>query len=105
MKLPKVIDELIAAQDKYDSRAFAETFSDDATVHDEGKTYHGKTEIRRWNEETNAKYKTKYEPVEVTINGDKIILTTKISGTFPGSPIIIKYHFEIKNDKIISLQV
>ena|SRR5258705_10242054 len=105
MKLPKVIADLIAAQDKYDSKAFAETFSDDATVQDEGKTYHGKTEISQWNELTNAKYQTKYEPLEVTINGDNIILTAKISGTFPGSPAIIKYHFETRNGKIISLQI
>jgi hypothetical protein len=105
MKLPKVIADLIAAQDKYDSKTFAENFSDEAIVHDEGKTYHGKTEIRQWNEMTNAKYKTKYEPLEVTTNGDKIILTAKISGTFPGSPAIIKYHFETKNGKITSLRI
>ena len=105
MKLPKIIAELIAAQDKYDSKAFAEIFSDDATVHDEGKTYHGKTEIRQWNEMTNAKYKTKYEPLEVTTNGEKITLTAKISGTFPGSPAIIEYHFETKIGKITSLHI
>lgn len=49
MKLPKLIDDLIAAQDKYDSKAFAENFSDDAIVHDEGKTYHRKTKISRSN--------------------------------------------------------
>jgi len=74
-------------------------------VHDEGKTYHGKTEIREWNEMTNAKYKTKYEPIEVITNGDKMILTAKISGTFPGSPVLIKYHFETRNGKITSLQI
>ena len=105
MKLPKVIADLIAAQDKYDSKAFAENFSDDAIVHDEGKTYHGKTKIRKWNEMTNSKYKTKYEPIEVTTNGDKIILTAKISGTFPGSPVLIKYHFETANNKITSLHI
>jgi hypothetical protein len=105
MKLPKLIADLIAAQDKYDSKAFAENFSDNATVHDEGKSYHGKTEIRQWNEMTNAKYKTKYEPLEVTTEGDKITLTAKISGTFPGSPAIIKYHFETKNNKIKSLHI
>ena len=47
MKLPKLIADLIATQDKYDSKTFAEIFSDEAIVHDEGKTYHGKTEIRQ----------------------------------------------------------
>ena len=105
MKLPQLIADLIAAQDKYDSKAFAENFSDNAIVHDEGKSYHGKTEIQQWNEMTNAKYKTKYEPLEVTTEGNKIILTAKISGTFPGSPVMIKYHFETKNNKITSLHI
>ena len=40
MKLPKVIADLIPAQNKYDSKAFAGHFSDDTIVHDEVKTYH-----------------------------------------------------------------
>jgi hypothetical protein len=54
---------------------------------------------------TNSKYKTKYEPLEVATNGDKIPLTAKISGTFPESPITIVYHFETKNNKITSLHI
>src|SRR5258708_4703806 len=96
MKLPKLIADLLAAQDKYDSHAFAENFSDDAIVHDEGKTYHGKTEIRQWNELTNSKYKTKYEPLEVTTNGDKIILTAKIL-----SPLVVSS--EVHNSEFYSL--
>ncbi len=105
MNLPQVIADLIAAQDKYDSEAFSETFSADAIVHDEGKTYRGRTEIRQWNEATNAKYKTKYEPLEIKNDGDKFTLTARISGTFEGSPAIIKYHFETKEGKIRSLQI
>ena len=41
MQLPKIIADLLAAQDKYDSKAFAENFSDHAIVHDRRQTYHG----------------------------------------------------------------
>jgi len=78
MELPKVIADLIAAQDKYDSKAFSETFSPDAIVHDEGKTYQGRAEIKQWNEMTNAKYKTKYEPLEIKNQGERIILTARV---------------------------
>ena len=105
MKLPSIIADLLTAQEKYDSNAFSECFSDDAVVFDEGKTYRGKKEVRQWNEMTNTRYKTKYEPLEVTTKGDKITLKAKISGTFPGSPAIIEYHFETKNSKITSLQI
>jgi hypothetical protein len=54
---------------------------------------------------TNAKYKTKYEPLEISNSGAESILTAKISGNFPGSPAIIKSHFETKNGKISSLHI
>src|SRR5882724_2624329 len=105
MKLPSIIADLLTAQEKYDSNAFSECFSNDAVVFDEGKTYRGKKEIRQWNEMTNAKYKTKYEPLEISNSEDEIILTAKISGTFDGSPARIEYHFTIKEGKIISLRI
>ncbi|MBO9202620.1 MULTISPECIES: nuclear transport factor 2 family protein [Niastella] len=105
MKLPQVIAGLLMAQEKYDANAFSECFSDDAVVFDEGKTYHGKKEIRQWNEMTNVKYKTKYEPLEISIAGDTITLTAEVSGTFDGSPAIIKYHFETRQGKITYLNI
>ena len=105
MQLPKIIADLLAAQDKYDSKAFAENFSDDAVVHDERQTYRGKREIQQWNELTNAKYKTKYEPFEISTEGEKITMLTKVSGTFDGSPITLTYHFETNGGKITSLSI
>jgi len=105
MQLPKIIAHLLVAQDKYDSKAFAENFSDDAVVQDERKTYHGKKEIQQWNELTNAKYKTKYEPLEISMEGEKITMLTKVSGAFDGSPITLTYHFETNNGKITSLGI
>ena len=104
MNLPKTIADLLTAQDKYDSKEFSEIFSDDAIVHDEGNTYHGKREIEQWNEKTNAKYKTKYKPLDISTKGEEIIMTAKISGDFDGSPITLKYYFNIKENKITSLR-
>jgi len=105
MQLPKIIADVLAAQDKYDSKAFAENFSDDAVVHDERQTYRGKKEIQQWNELTNAKYKTKYEPLEISTEGEKITMVIKVSGTFDGSPITLTYHFETNGGKITSLKI
>ena len=33
------------------------------------------------------------------------ILTAENSGTFPGSPIVLKYHFEINDGLIQSLKI
>jgi ketosteroid isomerase-like protein len=105
MKFPEIITNLLVAQEKYDSEAFAENFSDDAVVYDEHQTYFGKKEIQKWNETTNTKYKTKYEALEISTGGEKIRMLIKVSGTFDGSPITLTYHFETKNEKIILLNI
>ena len=35
-KLPKVLADLLSAQEKFDSESFVKTFADNAVVHDEG---------------------------------------------------------------------
>ena len=105
MDLPIILKNLLQAQENFDSISYSECFSDDAMVFDEGKTHKGKDEIKNWNEKTNEEYKTKLEAIDVFNEGQITVLSTKVSGTFDGSPIVLKYNFEIKNDKISSLKI
>lgn len=105
MNLPKVIAELIKAQDNFDSVAYANCFSETAVMFDEGKTHNGKTEIQYWIAEGNRKYKTVMKPVAYTETGTTGVLSTEISGTFDGSPIVLKFHFEIFDGLIQSLKI
>lgn len=101
--LPNVINELVIAQNNFDSQAYAECFSEDAIVFDEGKTHNGKKEIENWIDKSNKEYRATMEPVEFDQN--KNILSAKTSGTFPGSPIILKYHLELNDGLIQSLKI
>ncbi|MCC9168422.1 nuclear transport factor 2 family protein [Pontibacter harenae] len=105
MKLPKVIADLVAAQDNYDSAAYAKCFSETAVVVDEEKTYKGRNEIRQWIAEANENYKTVMKPISFSENGPKSVLTAEISGSFPGSPAVLNYHFELKDGLIQSLEI
>ncbi|AZA53152.1 nuclear transport factor 2 family protein [Chryseobacterium sp. G0201] len=105
MDLPIILKNLLEAQENFDSNSYSECFSDDPKVFDEGKTHKGKEEIKDWNEKTNEEYKTKLEVIDVFNEDQTTILTTKVSGTFDGSPIVLKYKFEIKNEKISSLKI
>jgi len=105
VKLPTVLVALITAQNEHNSQAFAEAFTNDALVHDEGKVYSGKAAIKTWNEGTNKKYNTRLEPEAMQEKGAEIILTVLVSGTFEGSPITLEYHFRIKDSKIIYLNI
>ena len=104
-KLPAGLAELITAQNDHNSHAFAEVFSNNALVHDEGKEYSGKAAIKAWNENTNKKYNTRLEPEALQEKGGEIILTVLVSGTFEGSPIVLEYHVHLKDSKIIYLNI
>lgn len=101
--LPKVITDLVHAQDHFDSNAYANCFTETAVVHDEGKTHNGKAAIRTWIEKANATYQVTMKPIEYS-EADQT-LKAEISGNFPGSPIVLIYQFEIVNQQIQSLKI
>lgn len=105
MNLPKVLTDLIKAQNEFDAVTYANLFSETAEVFDEGKTHKGRLEIERWIDHSNKNYQAVMKPLEHTANGTKSILTAECSGTFPGSPITLKFHFDIVDEQIQHLKV
>lgn len=105
MNVPDIILDLLEAQKNFDSKAYAACFLETALVYDENETHTGQEEIMKWNEKTNETYQTQLEALEISTNNTTNILTTRVSGTFEGSPIVLKYHFELKDEKINSLKI
>lgn len=105
MNLPKVVSELVKAQNEFDSTAYVNCFTETAVVHDEGKVHTGRIEIKQWIAASNEKYKSTMNPLDFQQKGTSGVLVTEVSGTFPGSPITLKFHFEIVGELIQSLKV
>ncbi|MBL0740733.1 nuclear transport factor 2 family protein [Chryseolinea lacunae] len=105
MKLPNVVQELIKAQNNFDSEAYANLFSETGVAYDEGKTHTGRKEVQQWIAEANEKYKSVMQPVDYTQTDNKGILSANVSGTFPGSPALLKFYFEINEGLIQSLKI
>lgn len=105
MNLPSVIKDLVTAQNNFDSAAYADCFSETATVHDEGHNHVGKKEIQEWIAEANAKYGATMKPLGYEENGNTAILKAEASGSFPGSPLVMQYHLQIKDGLIDSLKI
>lgn len=103
MNLPNIISELVKAQNEFDSAAYANCFAENAQVFDEGKTHDGKTEIENWIDQANKEYRATMEPI--TYDEEEHILSAKTSGNFPGSPIVLKYHFQLADGLIESLRI
>ena len=103
MNLPAVIQSYIAASNAHDVEGIVDCFADDAVVRDENAMRHGKIDIGRWAIETIQKYKFQFKPLSADKRGAETILNVEVSGSFPGSPIMLDYRFTSANDKIQSL--
>ena len=103
MDLPKVIADLVAAQNNFDSAAYVKCFSDNAVVRDEGEIHNGKKEIKAWIADSNERYRATIKPVGYEEHETESILKAETSGNFPGSPIVLNYHLVINDGLIQSL--
>jgi hypothetical protein len=105
MHLPPAIDLYVRAENTGDVESLSECFAPDAIVRDEGRTYEGLAAIKEWKAETRKKYRHKVEPLTVARESDKTILTNRLTGNFPGSPIEVRFVFRLEGDKIASLEI
>ena len=103
MNLPIVIEDLAKAQNSSDSVAYSNCFSESAIVFDEGKTHKGRIEIEQWIKKANEEYQAAMKPLEYSATDE--VLKAEVSGNFPGSPIVLSYHFEFKDGLIQSLRI
>lgn len=105
MNLPKVVQDLVNAQNNFDSPRFANCFSETAIVFDEGKNYTGKTEIKNWIEKSSKEYNAIMKPISFEGDSKNASLKAEVSGTFPGSPLVLTYIFEFESEHIQSLKI
>jgi hypothetical protein len=74
-------------------------------VFDEGKQHVGREAIRKWFEETSDKYRSIHKPLAYTETVDGGMLISEVSGTFPGSPIVLKFQYTFADRLIENLEV
>jgi ketosteroid isomerase-like protein len=103
--LPQPLPAYFKAANAHDTDALVACFADDAIVRDEGKDISGSTAIREWKDRTNALYRVAIETTAVNQVDDKTIVTAQVSGTFPGSPVQLRYCFRLDGGKIAGLEI
>ena len=99
------IDLYFASENAHDPSAIDRCFAAGAVVRDEGKTIAGVAAIKVWRIETGEKYHHVVEPLSVSTREGKVVVTGKVSGNFPGSPINLEHIFEIEGGRIVSLEI
>ena len=103
--LPKPIAEYFSADHARDAHAVARCFADDGVVHDEGGTFRGTGAIRDWSAATREKYHHTVEPLSAIERDGATIVSGRVAGDFPGSPVTLDHVFRLEGDKIASLDI
>jgi hypothetical protein len=105
LQLPDAIATYFAADKSKNSQLFSNCFATDALVRDENHDYQGLDAIQAWKREAQAKYEYEVEPLHATVTGQTVTVHARVSGTFPGSPIELRYDFTLADDKITVLEI
>jgi hypothetical protein len=105
IELPAPIAAYIAAENGDDTEPLDRCFAADAVVRDEGRTTKGLAAIGQWMAETKRKYRHTMEPLAVVHDAGATVVTNRLTGDFPGSPIELKFIFRLDGDKIASLEI
>jgi hypothetical protein len=103
--LPEPIAAYLAAESGHDMKALAQCFADDAVVRDEGRTFQGLPAITAWKPETKKKYQHTVEPLACVQQDGKTVVTVRVAGNFPGSPIDLQFVFSLEAGKIGRLEI
>jgi hypothetical protein len=102
LNLPKPIAAYFTA-DKGDRTVLPRCFTENAIVKDEGHTYNGLAAIKKWKAE--GKYTYTNQPFASVQADGKTVITSHLTGNFPGSPVDLRFFFGLEGDKIASLEI
>jgi uncharacterized protein (TIGR02246 family) len=102
-ELEKPIQTMIDATNNGDSEAFLGVFAEDAVITDWGRTFSGKTEIARWNDDENIGTQNRIRVTDVKRVGDSVNVGVEVAGSgYNGSGRMI---FEIDGPHIKRLLI
>src|SRR4029077_1007971 len=85
--LPKPIALYLSAENSGDTTLFDECFAADAIVRDESETHNGFGAVKKLKAETKRKYRHTVDPLRIAEQNGTFVLTNRLTGNFPGSPI------------------
>ena len=83
----------------------ADCFAPDAVVTDERRSHVGREAIRAWKAESKATTKYQVTPVSAEPDGGRVLVTGRVEGDFPGSPVMLRYLFDLDGDQISALEI
>ena len=105
LELASAIADFFSAEERRDTEAMSRCFAENAIVRDEGRSREGHAAIREWQLETKKKYQHTIEPLASAEKDGTTVVTGRLTGNFPGSPIELQFIFTVEAGKIRSLEI
>nr|WP_189179224.1 nuclear transport factor 2 family protein [Microbispora rosea] len=85
-----------------DRAAAVVCFADGAHVTDDGHDYRGTGEIGRWLDRVAGEYTYTTTPLSAHTGAGRTVVTCRVEGTFPGSPVDLDFRFGLDDAGRIS---
>lgn len=104
LNLPEPIVAYFDA-DQRDGDAVARCFIERAVVEDEGRSHCGHAAIEAWKTAASRKYSYTAEPFAQEQKEGRIVVKTRLTGNFPGSPVDLQFVFRLERGKIAHLEI
>lgn len=105
LDLPPFLVRYVTAMNAHDSRTFVGCFAPDALVTDESHTYQGAAAIQGWIEGAFEKYAPHLEVTDLAADDTGVFFIGEVSGTFDGSPVLLKHAVSLVDGSIGALTI
>ncbi len=103
--LPTAVAAYFRAENARAPTELAACFSDDALVRDEGRDIRGPQAIAAWAIDAARRYDHRIEVIGAAEEDGATLVTTQVSGNFPGSPAQLKFAFRLQDERIAQLEI
>jgi ketosteroid isomerase-like protein len=105
-ELPEVITSYLKAHQARDLDQAVGRYRRDATVTDEGRTYHGHDEIRAWLSRSASEFTYTIELTGAEkLDDERYDVTHHLEGNFPGGQADLHFRFTIRDGAIARLVI
>jgi nuclear transport factor 2 (NTF2) superfamily protein len=105
VKLPKAIEAYFDADRSGNPELVADAFTESGIARDKGETHRGRDAISTWMAGERQQYDYTVEPFLVATEHGKTVVTAHTVGSFPGSPIDLRFLFVLADDKVAELEI
>lgn len=105
-QLPATIRAYLAAHAAKEADAAARTFTPEAVVVDEGRTFRGMEQVREFLHTVGGQYTYTTELIGAErVDADRWVAVNRLEGDFPGGAVELRYRFALVENLISELVI